>query len=36
MVSHNPELAERCDIIFPMEDGFLKDWRLEGFKVLRI
>jgi lipoprotein-releasing system ATP-binding protein len=25
MVSHNPELAERCDIIFPMEDGFLKD-----------
>lgn len=25
MVSHNPELAERCDVIFPMEDGYLKD-----------
>ena len=24
MVSHNPELAERCDVVFPMEDGFLK------------
>jgi len=24
MVSHNPELAQRCDIVFPMEDGFLK------------
>lgn len=24
MVSHNPELAKRCDIVFPMEDGFLK------------
>tara|TARA_B110000285_G_C15139715_1_gene629889 strand:- start:4225 stop:4905 length:681 start_codon:yes stop_codon:yes gene_type:complete len=23
MVSHNPELAQRCDIVFPMEDGFL-------------
>ena len=24
MVSHNPELAERCDVVFPMEDGYLK------------
>jgi len=24
MVSHNPELAQRCDVVFPMEDGFLK------------
>ena len=24
MVSHNPELAERCDVIFPMEVGYLK------------
>ena len=24
MVSHNPELAHRCDVVFPMEDGFLK------------
>jgi lipoprotein-releasing system ATP-binding protein len=25
MVSHNPELAQRCDVVFPMEDGFLKE-----------
>ena len=24
MVSHNPELAQRCDVVFPMEDGYLK------------
>ena len=24
MVSHNPELAKRCDVVFPMEDGYLK------------
>jgi lipoprotein-releasing system ATP-binding protein len=24
MVSHNQELAERCDVVFPMEDGYLK------------
>ena len=24
MVSHNTELAERCDVVFPMEDGYLK------------
>lgn len=24
MVSHNPELAQRCDVVFPMEDGYLR------------
>lgn len=24
MVSHNPELAERCNVVFPMEDGKLR------------
>lgn len=24
MVSHNAELAKRCDVVFPMEDGYLK------------
>ena len=24
MVSHNTELAQRCDVVFPMEDGYLK------------
>jgi lipoprotein-releasing system ATP-binding protein len=24
MVSHNTELADRCDVVFPMEDGRLK------------
>jgi lipoprotein-releasing system ATP-binding protein len=24
MVSHNPELAKRCDVVFPMEDGYLR------------
>ena len=27
MVSHNPDLAERCDVVFPMEDGCLKKER---------
>ncbi|MEM8868109.1 MAG: ATP-binding cassette domain-containing protein, partial [Verrucomicrobiota bacterium] len=24
MVSHNPDLAKRCDVVFPMEDGYLR------------